>query len=131
MPKIADIEPTPNPNAVKFILREPLSWGIAHSYENAEQAQADPLASALFAIPHVTNVFYVDRWITITQDGEALWEDLARELAVPLRAAPAAAGDARAGFGSHRACHLDPGAIPGVRGDTRLCRRQGRADQLQ
>ena len=30
MPKIADIEPTPNPNAVKFILREPRSWGIAH-----------------------------------------------------------------------------------------------------
>ena len=28
MPKIADIEPTPNPNAVKFILREALSWGI-------------------------------------------------------------------------------------------------------
>lgn len=96
MPKIADIEPTPNPNAVKFILREPLSWGIAHSYENAEQAQADPLASALFAIPHVTNVFYVDRWITISQDGEALWEDLARELAVPLRAAPAAADQSAA-----------------------------------
>jgi Fe-S cluster biogenesis protein NfuA len=90
MPKIAEIEPTPNPNAMKFILREPLSWGIAHSYENAEQAKGDPLANALFALTHVTNVFYVDRWLTVTQDGAVDWEDLAREVAVPLRAAPAA-----------------------------------------
>jgi Fe-S cluster biogenesis protein NfuA len=90
MPKIAEIEPTPNPNAMKFILREPLSWGITHSYENAEQAQGDPLASALFALPHVTNVFYVDRWLTVTQDGTVDWEDLVREVVVPLRAAPGA-----------------------------------------
>ena len=96
MPKIADIEPTPNPNAVKFILREPLSWGIAHSFENAAQAHDNPLASALFAIEHVTNVFYVDRWVTVTQDGTVEWEDLAREVAVPIRAAPAAADQSAA-----------------------------------
>lgn len=96
MPKIADIEPTPNPNARKFILQEPLSWGISHSFENAEQAQADPLARALFAIPHVTNVFYVDRWITVTQDGGVLWDALARAVAVPIRAAPAAANQSAA-----------------------------------
>lgn len=90
MPKIADIEDTPNPNAVKFVLKEPLSWGIAHSYENAEQAKDDPLASALFAIEHVTNVFYIDRWLTVTQDGEADWPELTRLVAVPIRAAPAA-----------------------------------------
>jgi hypothetical protein len=27
MPKIADIQETPNPNAVKFILKEPVSHG--------------------------------------------------------------------------------------------------------
>lgn len=96
MPKIAEIEDTPNPNAMKFILREPLTWGVAHSYENAEQAQGDALASALFAIKHVTNVFYVDRWLTVTQDGQADWEQLAREIAVPLRAAPAASAQSAA-----------------------------------
>jgi Fe-S cluster biogenesis protein NfuA len=90
MPKIAEIEGTPNRNALKFILKEPLTWGVTHSYDNAEQAQGDPLAEALFDIDHVTNVFYVDRWITITQDGEADWQDLAREVADPIRAAPAA-----------------------------------------
>lgn len=90
MPKIADIETTPNPNAVKFVLKEPLTWGIARSYDNAEEAREDPLASALFDIAHVTNVFYVDRWLTVTQDGEADWAELTREVAVPIRAAPAA-----------------------------------------
>ncbi len=91
MPKIAEIEGTPNPYAMKFILKEPLTWGVSRSYDNAQQADSDPLASALFAIPHVTNVFYVDRWITITQDGQADWQELMRKVAEPIRAAPAAA----------------------------------------
>src|SRR4029077_14834488 len=92
MPRIDDIEDTPNPNAKKFILREPLTWGIARSYENAEQAQDDPLASALFAVGNVTNVFYVDRWITITQDGGADWRGVGRAPSpAPPRAPPARA----------------------------------------
>ena len=90
MPKIAEIEGTPNPNAMKFILKEPLSWGITRSYDNAEAAKGDALASQLFDIEHVTNVFYVDHWITVTQDGGADWHDLQRKLAEPIRAAPAA-----------------------------------------
>ncbi|MCE2998461.1 MAG: NifU family protein [Betaproteobacteria bacterium] len=90
MPKIAEIEPTPNPNAMKFILREPLTWGITRSYDKLEQAVGDTLAMALFDIPHVTNVFYVDHWITVTQDGGADWEELKRQLAVPIREAASA-----------------------------------------
>ena len=90
MPKIAEIEPTPNPNAMKFILKEPLTWGISRSYDNAAAAADDPLASQLFDIEHVTNVFYVDHWITVTQDGLADWNELKRKLAVPIREAPAA-----------------------------------------
>jgi Fe-S cluster biogenesis protein NfuA len=91
MPKIADIEDTPNPNAVKFVLKERLTWGTAHSFDSAEAAASDPLASALFAIPHVTNVYYTDKWITVTQDGGADWPTLLREIAMPIREAEAAA----------------------------------------
>ena len=90
MPKIADIENTPNPNALKFILKEPLTWGIARSYDNAAQAAEGELAAALFAIEHVTNVFYVDHWITVTQNGQADWAELKRKIAEPIRAAAAA-----------------------------------------
>lgn len=90
MPKIAEVERTPNPNAMKFVLREPLSWGVAHSFDSAQEAESDPLARAIFGIAHVTSVFYVDNWITVTQDGEADWSRLMKEVAVPIREAPAA-----------------------------------------
>jgi Fe-S cluster biogenesis protein NfuA len=93
MPKIAEIEPTPNPNAMKFVLKEPLTWGISRSYDNAEAAKDDKLAAALFDIEHVTNVFYVDHWITVTQDGQGDWKELMRQLAGPIREAPAADAD--------------------------------------
>jgi len=90
MPKIAEIEDTPNPNAVKFVLKERLAWGSAKSYANLEEAAGDILAEQLFAIPHVANVFYMDNWITVTQDGEADWPDLVRKIAQPIREAKAA-----------------------------------------
>ena len=96
MPKIAEIERTPNPNALKFVLREPLTYGVSRSFDSKEQAQGDPLARALFEIPHVTNVFYVDHWITVTQDGGADWSELSRQVAVPIREAPAAEAQSQA-----------------------------------
>ena len=114
MPKIAEIEPTPNPNAMKFILKEPLTWGITRSYDTADKAQNDKLAAALFDIEHVTNVFYVDHWITVTQDGQADWQELMRTLAVPIREAPAADAqteqmvqDAEANFDSSKMSEAD------------------------
>jgi NFU1 iron-sulfur cluster scaffold homolog, mitochondrial len=104
MPKIAEIEPTPNPNAMKFVLREPLTWGVSRSYDSAAEAEDDPLAAALFAFEHVTNVFYVDHWITVTQDGGADWQELLRKLAVPIREAPSA--------DEHSAQFATPAAAP-------------------
>jgi NFU1 iron-sulfur cluster scaffold homolog, mitochondrial len=87
MPKISDIEETPNPNAVKFILREPVSNGTARSYSSADQAGDDALAQSLFDIEHVVSVFYMDRMITVEKDEEGDWDDLLPTLAVPIRAA--------------------------------------------
>jgi Fe-S cluster biogenesis protein NfuA len=96
MPKIAEIEPTPNPNAMKFVLKEPLTYGASRSYDSRDQANGDALATALFEIPHVTNVFYVDHWITVTQDGGAEWNELLKQVAVPIREAPAAEAQSQA-----------------------------------
>ena len=90
MPKIAEIEDTPNPNAVKFVLKERLAWGGAKSYGSPIEARGDELAEKLFGIAHVANVFYMDNWITVTQDGEAEWPDLVRKIAQPIREAKAA-----------------------------------------
>jgi len=97
MPKISDIEETPNPNAVKFILREAVSNGTVHQYGSREQAENDPLAIALFDVGHVVSVFYMDRMITIEKEDEGDWDDLLPLLAVPIRAADAVNSSAAPG----------------------------------
>lgn len=87
MPKIKEIERTPNPDAMRFVLGEPLTNGVTKSFENAGEAGGDDLASSLFAIEHVINVYYVDKYVTVTQDGDAVWSELLRQLAPPIREA--------------------------------------------
>ena len=96
MPKISDIEETPNPNAVKFILRKPVSNGVAKSFSSADQAAADPLAKALFDVGNVVSVFYMDKMITVEKDDSGDWDDLLPTLAVPIRAAESVASPAGA-----------------------------------
>jgi len=96
MPKISDIEETPNPNAVKFILREPVSNGVARQYGSAELAENDPLAKSLFDVGHVVSVFYMDKMITVEKDDEGDWDELLPELAVPIRVAEATGSAAAA-----------------------------------
>ena len=106
MPKIDNIEETPNPNAVKFILKEPVTAGTTRSFHSAEEAEGDPVAGPLFAVGEVSSVFYMDRMITVEKTDEADWDDLLPRLAVPIRAAAAVNGGAPnaaapAGIGGH------------------------------
>ena len=95
MPKIDNIEETPNPNAVKFVLKEPVSNGAARSFQSAADAAEDALARALFEVgPEIVSVFYMGNMITVEKADEADWDDLLPRLAVPVRAAAAAAGGA-------------------------------------
>jgi Fe-S cluster biogenesis protein NfuA len=89
MPKIHEIERTPNPNAMRFVLKEPITTRPARSFETADQAQTDELAKELFDIENVISVYYVDKYVTVTQDGGAEWPSLLRKLAVPIREAQA------------------------------------------
>ncbi len=91
MPKIADIQETPNPNAVKFILKEPVSHGTSHSFKTAEDGANDPLARSLFDVGEVVSVFYMDKMLTVEKTDEAEWDELLPALAVPIRAAEAVA----------------------------------------
>jgi len=87
MPKIADIQETPNPNAVKFILKDPVSWGTSHSFKSQESAAEDKLASSIFEVGSVVSVFYMDKMITVEKTDDAEWDEILPDLAVPIRAA--------------------------------------------
>src|SRR2546421_1124420 len=91
MPKISDIQETPNPNAVKFILREPVSNGVARQFASPDQAQSDPLSKSLFDVGSVVSVFYMDNMITVEKEDAADWDELLPALAAPIRAAQSAA----------------------------------------
>ncbi len=97
MPKIADIQETPNPNAVKFILREPVSHGTSHSFDAPEKSKDDKLAASLFEVGDVVSVFYMDKMITVEKTDEADWDDILPTLAVPIRAAEAVSQSAANG----------------------------------
>ena len=100
MPKIDNIEETPNPNAVKFVLKEPVTTGAARSFHSPSLAADDALASSLFDVGGVVSVFYMDRMITVEKEETEDWDDLLPKLAVPIRAAEAAQGGAAAGAGA-------------------------------
>src|SRR5918911_343898 len=107
MPKIDNIEETPNPNAVKFILKEPVTSGTTRSFHSAEEAASDQLAGALFAAGDVASVFYMDKMVTVEKTEEADWDDLLPRLAVPIRAAEPVAAN-----GGPRAAAAAPGGAP-------------------
>ena len=90
MPKISDIQETPNPNAVKFILREPVTSGVARQFGSSDQAKSDDLAKSLFDVGNVVSVFYMDNMVTVEKEDAADWDELLPTLAVPIRAAQSA-----------------------------------------
>ena len=97
MPKIADIQETPNPNAVKFILKEPVSHGTSHSFKSAESAADDKFAHSIFEVGSVVSVFYMDKMVTVEKTDDAEWDEILPELAVPIRAADPVASSAGKG----------------------------------
>jgi len=111
MPKISDIQETPNPNAVKFILREPVTSGVARQFGSTDQAQTDELARSLFDVGSVASVFYMDNMITVEKEDAADWDELLPALAVPIRAADSVAA------GSGNGAAAVGGAIAAVTSD--------------
>ena len=114
MPKIADIQETPNPNAVKFILKEPVSHGTSHSFKSALDAADNAFARSIFEIGEVVSVFYMDKMVTVEKTDDAEWDEILPELAVPIRAAEAAVS--RNG-NSNGAAAAVGGAIAAAAGD--------------
>jgi hypothetical protein len=69
-----EYQPTPNPNAVKFVLGRPaVPEGGSRSYYSREQAAADPRAAAIFELDGVASVFMVADFVTVTKTEEADW----------------------------------------------------------
>ena len=71
------IQSTPNPNALKFVVNVAVRTSGNVTYKNINQCEHNPLARALFETSeHISEVYFFDNYITITQDGSADWDEL-------------------------------------------------------
>lgn len=80
MLKIEDVDLTPNPHALKFILNEKLLNSERRHFGNKSEAAGDPLAAGIFEIPGVVSVFYTDKFITIEKLKETNWGQIQKPL---------------------------------------------------
>lgn len=78
MIRVNDVDLTPNPQALKFILSERLLRSGARQFNNQEEAEKDPLAKGIFAIGGVESVFYTDKFITIEKNPDVQWGKIQR-----------------------------------------------------
>jgi hypothetical protein len=76
-PLRVEIQPTPNVNALKFVLNRRLTEGRSQTFRSAEEAAGHALASGLFAISGVVQVFVLNDFVTVTRDPSKPWEDIA------------------------------------------------------
>lgn len=75
---VQDVDLTPNPQALKFILSEKLLNRETRSYKSKDEAKNDPLAKGIFEIQGVVSVFYMDKFITIEKEASIGWGQIQR-----------------------------------------------------
>jgi hypothetical protein len=76
-PVRVEIQPTPNVNALKFVVNRRFTEGRSRTFRSPEDATGDPLATRLLAIPGVVQVFLLNDFVTVTRDPAADWEAIA------------------------------------------------------
>ncbi len=91
-PLRVEIQPTPNVNALKFVVNRRLTEGRSQTFRSAEEAAGHALASGLFAISGVVQVFLLNDFVTVTRDPSESWEDIASSAEGAIKAHFARAG---------------------------------------
>ena len=77
--KVREIQPTPNPNAVKLVLDRVIADRPMSFLEPAAGA-GHPIASRLFAIPGINGLLLLGDFVTVTKRPEARWADVTKSV---------------------------------------------------
>lgn len=75
---VEDVDLTPNPHALKFILNQKLLSAETRQYPDKQSAGDDPFAKGIFDIDGVVSVFYMDKFVTIEKSTDANWGQIQR-----------------------------------------------------
>ena len=72
---VKEIQPTPNPNASKFVLDREIS-DRPISFLNPEQGSGHPVAAQLFSIEGVTSVLMLGDFVTVNKGLHVKWPEI-------------------------------------------------------
>jgi len=82
---VTEIQPTPNPNASKFMLDRPVSEQPI-SFLRPSDGASHPLARRLFAVQGISSLLLLGNFITVNKSPEARWSDVSRQVKRALAA---------------------------------------------
>lgn len=71
-----ETETTPNPSTLKFLPGEPVMASGTRDFASFEEADASPLASAIFSTGDVEGVFFGSDFVSVTAAPGVHWHDL-------------------------------------------------------
>ena len=74
------IQPTPNPNALKFILDKPVKLEGSSTYRSPMDCGENKMAYELFRVRGVDQMHFFDTSITVTKFGYEDWENIEETL---------------------------------------------------
>ena len=75
-PMLIETESTPNPATLKFLPGRVVMDAGTRDFASPEEAEASPLASALFSLGDVTGVFFGRDFVSVTAAPGIGWSDL-------------------------------------------------------
>lgn len=75
-PMLIETESTPNPATLKFLPGKAVMEAGTRDFASPEEAEASPLASALFSLGDVTGVFFGRDFVSVTAAPGVGWSDL-------------------------------------------------------
>ena len=82
---VVEVQPTPNPNALKFMLDREIAAQPA-SFFNAAAATDHPIAKRLFAIPGVSSLLLLGDFVTVNKAADASWPQIKEKVRQVLAA---------------------------------------------
>lgn len=82
--EVVEIQTTPNPNALKFVLNQVIATQAA-SFFNAEAAKDHSIASRLFLIPGISSLLILNDFVTVNKQPSAQWKTISGEVRDTLK----------------------------------------------
>ncbi len=78
--KVVNTQPTPNPDALKFMMNKPVVKAGTRSFSSKTEAVGDSFAEALFDLQGVRNIYLSEDFVSVTKSMVEEWHDLVEPL---------------------------------------------------